>query len=651
MKVYILLFVSLCVCIILRAQDTTNSYLNIIHEFESNNREKFYNSNEKIQKHYMRYRTWWDYRLDKNQNIKAYRKAWLDYYKDKMFTSVNNNKTLSLYNWEQIGPSDQNLNIPDNVGRCVSIAVDPTNSNIVYMGNENGGLWKTTNALDPASGVSWVCLTDNLSSLGVWSIAIKPDNPNTLFFVGGIRQVNVTGGEKFYSLGVFKSTDGGNSFTNILPLDPDDDIALTQILYDPINTNIMYIVGDNLLLKSTDGGNNFTLIQSFQDDAELRQMVINTTNSNEYMIGGYNGTVLLYTNDGGQNFYNLYNPNIFGSNAENIFPAYNPSNGYFYVCCFNGIFKTNDGGSTWSIVDHNPSHVEVASYVTHMKIANNGDIYAGGVQCNYFSNDIHVSNLSGSVHADVRAVGFSNSTNGAPVFVANDGGISRCLNGGYLSWESINGNLAIGQFYDLSICGSNEEVMYGGTLDCGTLKRTEVGSWIHVDDSDGGGTSVNDENENYCLCSMGSGSQRLRYTTDGNNFSYCQYEQLIKYNTPIVRDPTNPAIVYTGVWHLDKSDNNGINNFSIVHDGGGTYVTCIDISPLNSNYIAYAEYQNYLPQQNTSSLNIYNGQSWLTINSQTNPYPFAQNIDYIPIVNIEFSPINANTVYICFGGV
>jgi hypothetical protein len=166
----------------------------------------------------------------------------MDYYKNNSIITSNTNKNLPQMTWEQIGPSDLNLtNKINNVGRCVSVAVDPTNPNIVYIGTSNSGLWKTTNALtnDPKA-VQWTCLTDNVSSLGVWSIAIKPDNPDVIFFVGGVRQVNITGGEKFYSLGVFKCTDGGNTFTNILPLNPDDDVAFTQILFHPTNFNMCF---------------------------------------------------------------------------------------------------------------------------------------------------------------------------------------------------------------------------------------------------------------------------------------------------------------------------------------------------------------------------------------------------------------------------
>ena len=58
-----------------------------------------------------------------------------------------------------------------------ALVVDPTNTNVVYAGTVNGGVWKTTNA--NAANPNWVPLTDQkLPALSIQSIAISPVNPN-----------------------------------------------------------------------------------------------------------------------------------------------------------------------------------------------------------------------------------------------------------------------------------------------------------------------------------------------------------------------------------------------------------------------------------------------------------------------------------------
>jgi photosystem II stability/assembly factor-like uncharacterized protein len=67
-----------------------------------------------------------------------------------------------------------------NSGRISALAVDPTNSNIVYLGAAQGGVWKTT-----AGGNTWTALTDAQASLATGSIAIDPQNHLTIYMGTG----------------------------------------------------------------------------------------------------------------------------------------------------------------------------------------------------------------------------------------------------------------------------------------------------------------------------------------------------------------------------------------------------------------------------------------------------------------------------------
>jgi hypothetical protein len=71
---------------------------------------------------------------------------------------------ISSTRWTPIGPEPTNTpyNDPIVAGRVTALAVDPTNSNIVYAGAAGGGVWKTTDG-----GVHWTPLTDTQPSLDV----------------------------------------------------------------------------------------------------------------------------------------------------------------------------------------------------------------------------------------------------------------------------------------------------------------------------------------------------------------------------------------------------------------------------------------------------------------------------------------------------
>jgi len=91
-------------------------------------------------------------------------------------------------------------------GRVTAIAVDPTNSNIVYMGGAQGGVWKSTDG-----GAHWTFTFDTEKTLAIGSLAIDPSScapgPCTTLYVGTGEQ-NFSG-DSYYGAGVYKSTDGG----------------------------------------------------------------------------------------------------------------------------------------------------------------------------------------------------------------------------------------------------------------------------------------------------------------------------------------------------------------------------------------------------------------------------------------------------------
>ena len=118
--------------------------------------------------------------------------------------------------WHLMGPQPidnstfgQNGGSPTSSGRITAIAVDPTDAtgNTVYVGGAAGGVWKTTDG-----GTTWKSLTDAQPSLAVGSIAIDPNNHLTIYVGTGEDNFN---GDAFYGAGILKSTDGGNTWTQL----------------------------------------------------------------------------------------------------------------------------------------------------------------------------------------------------------------------------------------------------------------------------------------------------------------------------------------------------------------------------------------------------------------------------------------------------
>jgi len=119
----------------------------------------------------------WEYlmesRVDENGNFPDPSMAWNEYLKFHQKYNVTTAKSgAKSSNWMPLGPQSWNsIGWNPGIGRINVVAVDPNNSNIIFVGAPAGGCWKSTNG-----GTSWMPLTDTLATLGVSGIAINPQN-------------------------------------------------------------------------------------------------------------------------------------------------------------------------------------------------------------------------------------------------------------------------------------------------------------------------------------------------------------------------------------------------------------------------------------------------------------------------------------------
>jgi hypothetical protein len=210
---------------------------------------------------------------------------------------------------------------------CVTAVVPhPTNQNIIYIGTANGGVWKTTNALDPEP--RWKALTDNQLSMSIGGMAMDRNDAtgNTLVAGYGRRSSfgsNAGGAQK----GLIRTTDGGTTWTRIeLPV---------------LNGRSIYqmAVNGNMWLLAVPSTDNMTVPGLYQ------------------------------TTDGGASFANLF----VGGNACTHLAA-DPSNAARYYCHIknSGVYRSTDSGATWTIVNTpNGSTRTVA-----LTVSPNGTVFA-----------------------------------------------------------------------------------------------------------------------------------------------------------------------------------------------------------------------------------------------------------------------------------
>ena len=123
-------------------------------------------------------------------------------------------ETFSALQWRMIGPF--------RGGRVVAVAGVPGDTATAYFGAVGGGVWKSPNA-----GVTWEPIFDGQPIASIGAIAVAPSNPNMIYVGTGESDIRsqLSSGD-----GVYKSTDGGKSWTNI---GLHDSRQISRIVVDP----------------------------------------------------------------------------------------------------------------------------------------------------------------------------------------------------------------------------------------------------------------------------------------------------------------------------------------------------------------------------------------------------------------------------------
>jgi photosystem II stability/assembly factor-like uncharacterized protein len=239
--------------------------------------------------------------------------------------------------WRQLGPTTLNNGnyFPEPVsGRTLAIAVDPQNTQIIYIGAAQGGVWKTTDG-----GQHWRALTDFAPSLAVNAIAIDAKNPNILF--AGTGEDNLAC-DAYQGAGILRSDDGGNSWTQL---------------------------GTSIFLGSAIG--NVLLDPRFEGHAQTEHLIIGAgytgrSNSSTYSCdnsrpAGQNPVFGVFTSsDGGATFTETLSGGSFQGIPQQLGIsdlAMSPTNPNILYAAeqVEGIFQSTDAGQHWINLDANAS--------------------------------------------------------------------------------------------------------------------------------------------------------------------------------------------------------------------------------------------------------------------------------------------------------
>ena len=574
---------------------------------------------------------------------------------------------------------------PTNVGgRLTDVDMPTTGYDTIYAATASGGVFKTVNR-----GQSWTPIFDQALSLSIGDIAIDPSNPQVIYV--GTGEVNAGGGSMTYGgMGMYKSTDGGETWTH---LGLEDTRYIARIVIDPEDTERIYVAAMGKLFaknnqrglyRSTDGGASWENVLFVSDSTGCIDVVIHPRLSRilyaamwerirrpqkRYYGGPTSG--LYWSSDGGDTWEELTNGLPHGSptvgrigisiceSSPNILYAIYADN----IGFFDGIYKSEDGGEYWSLTNDAGLEYLFASYgwwFGNIRVdpTNPDVVFALGLDL-YKTSDggrhwYNVSYLDQVyVHVDQHGM-VIHPQNPEFIVLGNDGGLYISQNGG-TAWNKSPG-LPVTQFYTCEIDYQSPNRLYGGTQDNGTIRTLtgDVHGWTPILGGDGFYVLVDPSDNRYVYAEYQWGGLS-RSVNGGSHFQSAKQgigsNEPTNWNAPVVFNPASPRTLYFGTNRVYKSTNRA------------QYWSAISPDLSNGPYPTYYYDYNYAWRFGTittiaaapSDTNVVyagtdDGNVWVTLDDGEEWTWISEDLPVRWITRVAVDPNDSRTAYVTVSG-
>jgi len=464
----------------------------------------------------------------------------------------------------------------------------------IFVGAASGGVWKSLDG-----GTTFAPVFDKQPVQSIGAIALDPTNPQTVWVGTG---ESWTRNSVSIGNGIYKSTDGGDNWTNVgLP----NSERVARIIVDPKDGNTVYACvpgklwsdsADRGLYRTTDGGATWTLVLKgsnlstgcsslAMDPKDARVLYAGMWDFRRkgwtFRSGGEgptapSGSGMFRSSDGGATWIAMTAESNAGlpkgpwgrvevatapSNAKHIYA--------FIESPRSALFTSEDGGLTWQERDRSQRMVWRPFYFGKLVVDPTNDRRVFKMNLRMIVSDDggkSFSDSSGGGHADWHDI-WIDPTDAKHIIGGNDGGLWFSYDGGSKWWKS--GNLPISQFYHVSTDNKDPYQVYGGLQDNSSWAGDSAypggvsnSRWENLYGGDGFWAFPDPSDNNFTYAEAQGGTigrvDRRTLATREIQPKARRGEKLrFNWNTPIALSPSERGTIYIGAQFLFRSRDHG----------------------------------------------------------------------------------------------
>jgi photosystem II stability/assembly factor-like uncharacterized protein len=576
--------------------------------------------------------------------------------------ALANKDNQNEVSWRMEGP----LNIG---GRINCIALNPDDEEEIWIGTSAGGVFRSYNM-----GDDWEAIGESFAYMSIGSIAFDPSNTNVVYVGSGDPNIS---GYPSTGDGVYKTEDGGSTWEH---MGPSEVGVVSKILVDPFSPETVYMASMGTpwfenehrgVYKSIDGGVSWDQVLYLSDQAGISSLVFHPSTpdtlyaagwdrirSNTQSIVSGDHSRIYRSYDGGTSWDTLSGglPMEFLSRAAVDVSLSDPNVLYAsFVDGDNfqmyGVYKSEDYGDTWTATNISNLDGALGGFgwyfgMIRIKPTNDNIVSVAGVELHSTQNGGVSFNQSTpdwwtyEVHADMHDLVYATS---GDIYLATDGGLYHSTND-MATWEYIS-YLPITQFYRISVDPFNDEIYSGGAQDNGTMAGNfeNQDSWPRIYGGDGFQSLYDPNNELRFYACTQNGNINVSNGGFWDDFTIgINGDERVAWDVPLIMSHFDSEVLYTattkvyrnegGIWDPISDDLNASEDF---YPANRHIVSTVAESPLNEN-VLYA---------GTSD-----GKVWVTTNLGSSWTDITSGLPDRYVTNIKASPTEEGSVFVCHSG-